>query len=94
VTSLPAILLGFLISSLIGSAFHLIFGGNSGKLIYYLILSWIGFWIGQALANILGWEFLSLGQLHLGMAVLLSVIFLAIGYWLGLKPKTDDKNRL
>lgn len=82
--TLPAILLGLLISTLYGALFHLWRGGGFGRLILYLILGWLGFWSGQALASILGWTFLSIGQLHLGMATITSFLFLFIGYWLSL----------
>lgn len=78
----PSLLLGIVISTLYGTGFHLLRGGNLGKLILYLILGWAGFWLGQALANSLDWQFLSIGPLHLGMATLLSFIFLSLGYWL------------
>jgi hypothetical protein len=86
----PSILLGIILSTLYGSGFHLWRGGNLGRLILYMILGWAGFWIGQALATSLGWNFLSLGPLHLGMATLLSFIFLGLGYWLG---KIDRSSR-
>jgi hypothetical protein len=79
----PSLLLGIVISTLYGTGFHLLRGGNLGKLILYMILGWAGFWIGQTLASSLGWVFLSLGPLHLGMATLLSFTFLGLGYWLG-----------
>jgi hypothetical protein len=79
----PSLLLGILISTLYGTGFHLLRGGNLGKLILYMILGWAGFWTGQALATSIGWGLLSLGPLHLGMATLLSFIFLGLGYWLG-----------
>jgi hypothetical protein len=79
----PSLLLGILISTLYGTGFHLLRGGNLGKLILYMILGWAGFWIGQALATSMAWEFLSLGPLHLGLATLMSFIFLSLGYWLG-----------
>lgn len=79
----PSLLLGIILSTLYGTGFHLWRGGNLGKLILYMILGWTGFWIGQALASSAGLIFLSLGPLHLGMATLLSFIFLVLGYWLG-----------
>ncbi len=82
--TLPAFLLGFVLSTLYGAAFHLWRGGSLGRLIFYLALSWAGFWIGQFLAELLGWSFLSVGPLHLGMATLVSAIFLLAGYWLSL----------
>lgn len=79
----PSLLLGIVVSTLYGSGFHLLRGGNLGRLILYLILGWAGFWTGQALASAIGWVFLSLGPLHLGMATLVSFLFLSLGYWLG-----------
>jgi hypothetical protein len=48
------------------------------------VLGWAGFWLGQFIATQLGWTFVSLGTLHLGMATLLSAVFLFGGYWLSL----------
>ncbi len=80
----PTLLFGLVISTLYGAGFHLWRGGSSGSLILYLILSWIGFWIGHFAGNSLEWTFGSIGQLRLGMATLTSLAFLAIGHWLSL----------
>jgi hypothetical protein len=82
--TLPAFIFGLLISTLYGAVFHLWRGGGLGRLILYLILGWTGFWAGQALAGYLNWTFASLGPLHLGLATLTSILFLAVGYWLSL----------
>jgi hypothetical protein len=82
--TLPAFLLGIVLATLYGAAFHLWRGGSIGRLLFYLALSWAGFWIGQLLAGLLGWDFLSVGPLHLGMATFLSAVFLFAGYWLSL----------
>jgi uncharacterized membrane protein YeaQ/YmgE (transglycosylase-associated protein family) len=82
--SLPTLLFGFLISTLMGAVFHLLRGGSAGRLLLYLILGWVGFWAGHFLASYFGWTFGSIGPLHLGLAVLVSLIFLVIGYWLSL----------
>jgi hypothetical protein len=82
--TLPSIILGIVISSLYGTIFHLYRGGGPGRLLLYLVSAWIGFWLGQFLANTLGWSFLSLGPLRLGMGTIGSAITLAIGYWLSL----------
>jgi len=85
----PSIILGVVISSLIGAGFHLILGGNLGRLILYLSLSWIGFWGGHLLGSLLGWTFFSVGPLHLGMAMLCCLIALLIGYWLSLVKREE-----
>lgn len=82
--SLPTLLFGFLISTLLGAAFHLLRGGSAGRFLLYLILGWTGFWAGHFLAGYFGWTFGSLGPLHLGMAILVGLVFLGIGYWLSL----------
>jgi hypothetical protein len=81
---LPSILMGILISTLIGAAFHLLKGGGLGRLILYLLLGWVGFWTGQLAADQLGWNLWTIGQLHLGMAAAGSLLFLSIGHWLSL----------
>ena len=82
--SIPAIFLGLILSTVYGALFHLWRGGNAGRLLLYLILAWIGFWLGQFAGNYLKISFDTLGQLHIAIATLGSLIFLAIGYWLSL----------
>ncbi len=82
--NLPGLLLGFVLSTLYGAVFHLLRGGGMGRLLLYIILSWIGFWSGQILATYLGWTLISVGSLHLGLATLGSLILLLLGYWLSL----------
>jgi len=82
--TIPAFIIGILLSTIYGVAFHLLIGGGLVRLILYILLSWIGFWIGHALAAGLGITFGSLGPLHLAMATLGSLIFLLLGYWLSL----------
>ena len=82
--SFPTLLLGLILSTLYGALFHLWRGGNAGRLLLYLILSWIGFWLGQLIASYFNFSFDALGQLHLLFSTLGSLIFLAVGYWLSL----------
>jgi hypothetical protein len=82
--TIPSIAFGFLIATVYGVIFHLIRGGGFGKLILYILLAWIGFWIGQILANQLDLTFLRLGSLNLGMATIFSFMTILIGYWLSL----------
>lgn len=90
--TIPSVLYGILFSTMYGAAFHLWKGGKFSRLVLYILLSWVGFWIGHILASILGWTFLSIGPLHLGMATLGSALFLFVGHWLSLtKPLPTDK---
>ncbi len=80
----PSLILGALLSTLYGAIFHLWRGGGLGRLFLYLILGWVGFWAGHALASHFNWTFDSLGALHVGTASVLSFLFLFVGYWLSL----------
>jgi uncharacterized membrane protein YeaQ/YmgE (transglycosylase-associated protein family) len=82
--SIPTLFLGLILSTLYGALFHLWRGGNSGRLLLYLLLSWIGFWLGQFIGNYFKLTFDTLGQLHIVIASLGSIVLLGIGYWLSL----------
>ena len=86
--TLPAFILGVLLSTLYGMAFHLWKGGGLGRLILYLILGWAGFWLGHFLASSQNWSFDSLGALHFGAATIGAILFLLVGHWLSLVEVT------
>lgn len=82
--TLPAVLFGILVSTLMGAVFHLWKNGSFGRLLLYLILAWVGFWAGHLLGNRFGLTFGSVGPLRLGMGVLVGVGTLLAGHWLSL----------
>jgi hypothetical protein len=71
------------ISTLAGSVFHLWRGGNLGRLVLYLILGWIGFWMGHFLALGSGISFGRIGPLYAVPGIIGSLLFLFVGNWLG-----------
>ncbi len=85
--NLGSLLIGVLLSTLYGALFHLLRGGGFGRLVLYLILGWIGFWAGQFIAAYYQFDIGSLGQLHVGVATLSSLLFLVAGAWLTSLPK-------
>jgi len=80
--TLPAILFGVVLSTAYGTAFHFWKGGSLKKLFLYVILAWLGFWIGQFIGGLIGWSFAAVGPINTGMATLGSAIFLFLGDWL------------
>jgi hypothetical protein len=82
--TLPGILFGILISILLGAVFHLWKDGGFTKLLFFIGLSVLGFWVGHLLGNYLKWYFWSLGQLRFGMGIFGSILFLFLGNWLSL----------
>jgi len=80
--TLPAILFGVVLSTAYGTAFHFWKGGSLKRLALYILLAWIGFWIGQFVADKLGWNFAAVGPINTGLATLGSAVFLFVGEWL------------
>ncbi len=80
----PAFLLGLMLSTLYGTLFHFWRGGGVGRLIFYIILSWVGFWSGNYIANSLQSTFIKIGTLQAGSASIGAFLCLLIGYWLSL----------
>jgi uncharacterized membrane protein YeaQ/YmgE (transglycosylase-associated protein family) len=82
--TIPSLLIGLLISTLYGALFHIWRGGGLGRLFLFILLGWVGFWGGQVLGDVLGWTFLPLGPLNLGLATLGSLLVLLVGSWLSM----------
>ena len=78
----PAFLVALLFALLIGALYHLLRGGGIGHLLLFLGLSALGFGAGHLLSLWLGWDFLPMGQLRVGLSCVGSIIFLIIGDWL------------
>lgn len=80
--TLPALIIAALVASLYGALYHLIRGGGPGRLLLYLMLSWIGFTLGHLAGIWLGWLFFPLGTINLGLSTLGSVLVLVVGDWI------------
>jgi len=91
--TLPAFLFGIFLSTLYGVVFHLFRGGGLGRLTLYIILAWVGFWIGQLAASFFDINLLNVGPLHLGIATITSWIFLGVGHWLSRVETDKDQTK-
>ena len=90
--TMPAIFLGFIISTIYGAGFHLLRGGGAAHLLFYLVLAWVGFWGGNFLGIYMEWSLIPLGPLHLGLATISSGLFLLFGRWLSrVEPQEENK---
>ena len=90
--TIPSFLFGLLVSLFYGSLFHLILDGGFGRLIVYIFFSVIGFWAGHLFGSVLGFNFLAVGPLNLGMATIFCWISMAIGFWLSLEKNLPIKD--
>jgi hypothetical protein len=80
--TIPAILFGIVLSTTYGTAFHVWKGGSLRKMFLYIILAWLGFWIGLLVGDSIHWRFWLVGPINTGMATIGSLLFLFIGNWL------------
>jgi hypothetical protein len=80
--TIPVIVFGLIAAILLGALYHTIRGGGGWWLSFYFGLSILGFAAGHYLGTWLGWNFLLIGSLNLGMAIPGSILFLISGEWL------------
>ena len=80
--SASGLVLGFLLATIYGAGFHLMFGGPIKRILVYLAAAWLGFFAGQFLGDFLNFELLKLGKIHLVSATLGAWAFLLVAWWL------------
>lgn len=80
----PAVIFSFFVATVIGSFLHLWRGGGLFRLVLYLVLSWLGYFGGHFLAEVLSIRFIKVGTINLGFGILGSLALLGLGYWLSL----------
>lgn len=80
--SASGLVLGFLLASIYGGVFHLIFGGPIRRILVYLFAAWLGFFIGQFIGDFFNFEILKLGKIHLVSASIGAWAALLAAWWL------------
>lgn len=75
------LVLGFLLATAYGAAFHLLIGGPARHILLYVVAAWAGFGLGHLLGDFLEVGILDLGAVHLFTASLGAWIAL-VGCWL------------
>lgn len=81
-TIAAAFILGFLVATFYGAAFHLMVGGRITVIPVYLGAAWIGFLLGHFFGDLLGINWLRLGVLQLFTASVGSWLLLLFSRWL------------
>lgn len=72
----PPVVLGFILATLYGALFHLLFGGNTRRMALYLLAGWLGFGLGQIFGTVAGVTLFRIGPINTFSATL--------GAWLAL----------
>ncbi|HEY1409947.1 MAG TPA: hypothetical protein VF434_13475 [Promineifilum sp.] len=80
--SASGVVLGFLLASLYGAAFHMLFGGSIRRIALFMGAAWLGFFIGQFVGDFLNLEILKLGKIHLVPASVGAWLMLLAARWL------------
>jgi hypothetical protein len=76
----PSLTLGFILATLFGAVFHLIFGGDARRLALFLLAGWIGFGLGHVVGGMINFRFLNIGSLYVLPAGLGAIIALIVAY--------------
>lgn len=74
----PAVVFGFILATLYGSGLHFLVGGDARRLALLLLVSWIGFALGQIMGDLLAFEAGKIGMLYFCPASLGAGIALAL----------------
>lgn len=74
----PTLTFGFVVATLYGGLFHLIFGGGAQRLVYFLGAGWFGFTLGHLGGAWFGLSIFNIGALHFFSATLGALLALGI----------------
>ena len=89
----PAFTFGFILATLTGAIFHLIFGGDIRRLALYLICAWIGFTLGHLAGVIFGIDSFNVGTLRALPAFMGAIIALVVAYSLSASGRRKRTQR-
>jgi hypothetical protein len=72
----PILTFGFILATLFGASFHLIFGGGARRLALFLTVSWVGFALGHIIGILFDMSAFNIGAIRFVSAIVCTVIFL------------------
>lgn len=79
--NITSYIFGGLLAALFGALFHLWRGGGFWKLILYLALSWLGFYLGHLVFLHYDVKFMTVGGVQMAGGIVGSLVFLFLGDW-------------
>lgn len=88
--TLPNLLFGSILAVACGALWHLLWGGPLKILVLYLVMSLVGFWLGQIIAQANSWLLYPIGGLLWLPAILGACLTLAIVRWFAQHPKLPN----
>ncbi|MCA9911232.1 MAG: hypothetical protein KC519_21415 [Anaerolineae bacterium] len=89
----PAFTFGFILATLLGAVFHLIFGGDIRRLALYLISAWVGFALGHFAGVAFGINSFNVGTLRAVPAFTGALVALVVAYSLSASGRRKRTQR-
>jgi hypothetical protein len=87
--TLPAYLISFVFATVLGLLFHVIVGGRGWRIVFFVLCSILGFFIGNLIGAAIDWKWLNVGPIHVIPATLGAVGLMLLGRWLGKVQKSS-----
>ncbi len=78
----PVFLVSSVLATLWAAMFHLFFGKRLIDLVRYWFIALVGFGAGQAMADVLGFSWLLVGQVHVAEGTLACWVAMLVAHWL------------
>ena len=78
----PIVTFAFILATLFGAAFHLIFGGNARRLAVFLLFGWVGFTLGHFIGVMFQFDLFNIGTLRIVSATLGAFVSLTAAFML------------
>jgi len=72
----PILTFGFILATLFGAGFHLLFGGGARRLALFLVVSWLGFALGHIIGILFDVNLFNIGSIRFFSAAICTAIFL------------------
>jgi hypothetical protein len=77
----PVFLLGSTLATAWAALFHVILGRKWSELILYWFLALVGFAVGQAMADVMGFRWMMIGQVHFLEGTLACWVAMLVARW-------------
>jgi hypothetical protein len=81
--TLSAYLISILFATVLGLLFHVIVGGRGWRILFFVLCSLLGFFVGNSIGAVTGWTWLNVGPIHTIPAALCAIGAMLLGRWLG-----------
>ncbi|MCY4464288.1 MAG: hypothetical protein OXE46_01990 [Chloroflexi bacterium] len=89
----PVFAFACIIATMYGLAFHVVTGGDARRLVLFVVISWVGFLLGQYIGGSLQLDILRIGTIHLLPATVAAFALLVFAHLLTSQPSTPVTRR-